>query len=264
MNAKNEADFYYKFHGLLKNVLNMSDAMASEEIARLIDDEGFFPKRPGQRPAVNMIEEFKRNFFGQSESQSIEQIMNDSKVKNRPITKEYAEIVKAGMDKQNEYARLASRRTALRSIIREILKRRYGLKVYQIFEAYFNGSLSLEGIDIMYSIEPFPKMLPFGSDADNPGNLVKDPDEYQEEFDASKLEYARKMVGESWRQPTDWYEKYLFYLGTLYKTGNRVKTYSYEEQKARVAALVRPLEDLYKQQDRILEREEKIECLKSA
>jgi hypothetical protein len=264
LNAKNETDFYQKYYGILKDVLNMSDTIASEEIVRLIDDEGFFPKRPGGGTAINMIAEFKRNFFMESEPKSLEQIMNDYAATNRPITKEHATLIRDGFYKQNEYAKQAARRSALRSIVRELLKRRYGLKVIHILEAYFNGTLAIEGIDIMYSVEPFPKMLPFGYDADNPGNLVKDPGEYQEIFEDITLEYARKMVGEDWRQSfNDWYKK-MFYLGALYKKGNRAKTYSFEEQRARIATFIKALEQIYKQQNSVIKREDLAACLKSA
>jgi hypothetical protein len=265
LSAQNEAEFYEGYSVLLKEALNLNDRMIAEEIMRLLDDEGRFSNRPRGGETVNMIARFKKDFFKEISGMPLEDVVTIMTAKKGSVAREDAIALKKEFDRQAQAARTLTRRAALRMIIRELLVRRFGRKVFTILEEYFNDYRVTSITDIYYSIEPFPVQLPFGADADNPGGLVYDPDEYVEEFEYSKLTYAQRMVGEHWRGPeTDWYVKHLFYLGTLYARNLPVRSIPVSELTMRLTDMLKPLIRIYEEQNVILNREDERVCLASA
>ncbi len=242
--ATDEAAFYKEYHGLLAGILNMPEKMIDQEIMRLLNDDGVFPKRPGGKEGVNIIEKVKKTFFEKSASDG----QDDLDVRLKYINGQYGVNPTPHRlrlrDEQAERERLRPRRGAFETIMRELIKRRYGLEILKIMQAFYHKTLDLDAIQLDRAIEPFPAMLPFGDNADD----------------------ARALMEDTYKDNTelDYYVTNLFYLDDLYGQDQQVAIYSAEEQAHRVTAMLAQIIALYKTQARKERREEEKVCLVSA
>ncbi|MFC1808731.1 hypothetical protein ACFL3D_01230 [Candidatus Omnitrophota bacterium] len=261
LSAESQGMLYRGIHDLLKFSLNMPDDMIVDEITRLLnDDNDRIHVKGADGVGINKMREWKGLFFYQLKIPTLDEIKNTS-LKNESSDREEKayEIQEHYIQLGKNIARL-NRESFLRRYMRELIIRRYGKKILDFYEMFFDG-LSYETQRIDYALEPFEIMLPYGWDADNPTNVQKNLEDSEERYDERIRFFAEMAYEEIWHQ--DWYLDF-FSLGNTLSRGSKIEEHEMTEQKIKVEKLVRSLQGISRRHNDIVPHEYSLQLLKSA